>query len=292
MHVPRQVRVLRAYDGGRGGLDPRALRRRGEGARRRPEPHPAHEAALRLAARARRHQRHRRPRRALRGQRDAEHRRPRSAQGLRALGAPAEAATACSPTRRRRSPIRSCATAARSPGSLAHADPQGDWGSALLAAGAQVQAQGPSGTRTIPLDDFFHGPFTTALEPTEIVTWVQVPDPGPERGRYLKLERKVGDFATVSRRRPRLVLERKRRARRHRPHGRGPAQHARRKPPRRRSPGASSTTRRSPRLPGLQPRPRSRATTSAAAPSTSATSSGCSPSAALRKAAARGGRRR
>jgi CO/xanthine dehydrogenase FAD-binding subunit len=31
-------------------------------------------------------------------------------------------------------------------GSLAHADPQGDWGSALLAAGASVQAQGPGGS--------------------------------------------------------------------------------------------------------------------------------------------------
>jgi carbon-monoxide dehydrogenase medium subunit len=84
-------------------------------------------------------------------------------------------------------------------GSLAHADPQGDWGSALLAAGAQVQAQGPDGSRTIALDDFFLGPFTTALEPTEIVTWVQVPDPGPRAGgAYFKLERKVGDFATVA----------------------------------------------------------------------------------------------
>ena len=84
-------------------------------------------------------------------------------------------------------------------GSLAHADPQGDWGSALLAAGAQVQVQGPDGTRTIPLDDFFLGPFTTALEPTEILTWVQVPDPGPRAGgAYFKLERKVGDFATVA----------------------------------------------------------------------------------------------
>jgi carbon-monoxide dehydrogenase medium subunit len=84
-------------------------------------------------------------------------------------------------------------------GSLAHADPQGDWGSALLAAGAQVQVQGPDGTRTIPLDDFFLGPFTTTLEPTEIVTWVQVPDPGPRAGgAYFKLERKVGDFATVA----------------------------------------------------------------------------------------------
>jgi carbon-monoxide dehydrogenase medium subunit len=84
-------------------------------------------------------------------------------------------------------------------GSLAHADPQGDWGSALLAAGAQVQVQGPDGSRAIPLNDFFLGPFTTALEPTEIVTWVQVPDPGPKAGgAYCKLERRVGDFATVA----------------------------------------------------------------------------------------------
>lgn len=83
-------------------------------------------------------------------------------------------------------------------GSLAHADPQGDWGSALLAAGAQVQAQGPDGTRTISTEELFEGPFTTTLEPTEIITLVQVPDPGPlAGGTYLKLERKIGDFATV-----------------------------------------------------------------------------------------------
>jgi aerobic carbon-monoxide dehydrogenase medium subunit len=83
-------------------------------------------------------------------------------------------------------------------GSLAHADPQGDWGSALMAAGAEVQAQGPDGTRTIPLAELFVGPFTTALEPTEVITSVRVPDPGPNAGgTYLKLERKVGDYATV-----------------------------------------------------------------------------------------------
>ena len=83
-------------------------------------------------------------------------------------------------------------------GSLAHADPQGDWGSALLAAGAHVEAVGLGGTRTIPLDELFQGPFTTSLEPTEIITSVRVPDPGPRAGgTYLKLERKVGDFATV-----------------------------------------------------------------------------------------------
>jgi carbon-monoxide dehydrogenase medium subunit len=83
-------------------------------------------------------------------------------------------------------------------GSLAHADPQGDWGSALLAMGAEVEARSVSGTRTIPLTEFFRGPFTTALNPTEIVTEVRVPDPGARAsGTYLKLERKVGDFATV-----------------------------------------------------------------------------------------------
>jgi carbon-monoxide dehydrogenase medium subunit len=83
-------------------------------------------------------------------------------------------------------------------GSLAHADPQGDWGSALLAVGATVQARSTSGSRTIALSDFFQGPFTTALAPTELVTAIDVPDPGPvSGGTYLKLERRIGDFATV-----------------------------------------------------------------------------------------------
>ena len=83
-------------------------------------------------------------------------------------------------------------------GSLAHADPQGDWGSALLAMDAEVVARGPDGTRTIPLRELFEGPFVTSLAPTEIITEVRVPDPGQAAGgTYLKLERKVGDFATV-----------------------------------------------------------------------------------------------
>jgi aerobic carbon-monoxide dehydrogenase medium subunit len=84
-------------------------------------------------------------------------------------------------------------------GSLAHADPQGDWGSALMAAGARVVARGSGGTREIAVADLFEGPFTTTLEPTEVITEVRVPDPGPRAGgTYLKLERKVGDFATAA----------------------------------------------------------------------------------------------
>jgi carbon-monoxide dehydrogenase medium subunit len=84
-------------------------------------------------------------------------------------------------------------------GSVAHADPQGDWGSALIAAGAEVVARSAQGERTLPLAGFFEGPFTTQLEPTELVTEIRVPDPGPRSGgAYLKLERKVGDFATAA----------------------------------------------------------------------------------------------
>lgn len=84
-------------------------------------------------------------------------------------------------------------------GSVAHADPQGDWGSALMAAGAEVVARGTGGERTLPLSGFFQGPFTTVLDPGEIVTELRVPEPGPRSGgAYLKLERRVGDFATAA----------------------------------------------------------------------------------------------
>jgi len=84
-------------------------------------------------------------------------------------------------------------------GSLAHADPQGDWGSAMLAARGSVVVRGPNGERTIAVDELSLGPFMTTLQPDELITEVRVPDPGPRTGgAYLKLERKVGDFATAA----------------------------------------------------------------------------------------------
>jgi carbon-monoxide dehydrogenase medium subunit len=83
-------------------------------------------------------------------------------------------------------------------GSVAHADPQGDWGSALLAANATLVARGPDSTREIPISEFFLGPFMTTLQPDEIIIEARVPDPGSRTGgSYLKLERKIGDFATA-----------------------------------------------------------------------------------------------
>jgi carbon-monoxide dehydrogenase medium subunit len=84
-------------------------------------------------------------------------------------------------------------------GSLAHADPQGDWGSALIAARGSVVVRGPDGERAIPVDELALGPFMTTLRADELITAARVPDPGPRTGgTYLKLERKVGDFATAA----------------------------------------------------------------------------------------------
>lgn len=83
-------------------------------------------------------------------------------------------------------------------GSLCHADPQGDWASVMLALGGEIIAAGPDGRRTIPMSEFVTGPFQNALGPGEIAIEARVPAPkGQVSGNYLKLERRVGDFATV-----------------------------------------------------------------------------------------------
>ena len=84
-------------------------------------------------------------------------------------------------------------------GSVAHCDPEGDWNSVLLATGADVVARGPGGERTIPITEFIVDFFTNALADDEMVTEVRIPVPsGRVGGSYQKLERKVGDYATVA----------------------------------------------------------------------------------------------
>jgi carbon-monoxide dehydrogenase medium subunit len=83
-------------------------------------------------------------------------------------------------------------------GSLCHADPQGDWASVTTALGGSVVAAGPAGRRTIPMAEFVTGPFQNVLEPAEIAVEAIIPAAkGTRAGGYLKLERRVGDFATV-----------------------------------------------------------------------------------------------
>jgi carbon-monoxide dehydrogenase medium subunit len=84
-------------------------------------------------------------------------------------------------------------------GSLCHADPSGDWGAVMLALGAEFVARSSRGERTIPAASFFDGPFTTTLREDELLTEIRIPAPkGRSGGTYLKLERKVGDFATAA----------------------------------------------------------------------------------------------
>jgi carbon-monoxide dehydrogenase medium subunit len=83
-------------------------------------------------------------------------------------------------------------------GSLCHADPQGDWASVVMALGGSIVAQGPRGRRAIPIAGFVTGPFQNVLEPDEIAVEAVIPAAkGARAGGYLKLERRVGDFATV-----------------------------------------------------------------------------------------------
>lgn len=83
-------------------------------------------------------------------------------------------------------------------GSLSHADPAGDLGSVMLALQASVLLKSKNGERELAMADFLVDAFTSAVEPGELLTEVRVPAPGPRSGgTYLKLERKVGDFATV-----------------------------------------------------------------------------------------------
>jgi carbon-monoxide dehydrogenase medium subunit len=84
-------------------------------------------------------------------------------------------------------------------GSLAHADPSGDLGSVMLAMGASVILKSKEAEREVPVVDLLVGAFETSIEPTEILTEIRVPQPGPQvGGTYLKLERKIGDYATVA----------------------------------------------------------------------------------------------
>ena len=83
-------------------------------------------------------------------------------------------------------------------GSVAHADPASDWPAVLLAVNARIVCRGGSGERVVAARDFFLGTFETAIEPTEVLTEIRFDRrPRHSAGGYVKLERKVGDFATV-----------------------------------------------------------------------------------------------
>ena len=83
-------------------------------------------------------------------------------------------------------------------GSVCHADPQGDWASCMVALDGSITAMGSNGRRSIPVKQFVTGPFQTVLSRDEIAIEAVIPPAsGTRAGGYLKLERRVGDFATA-----------------------------------------------------------------------------------------------
>lgn len=84
-------------------------------------------------------------------------------------------------------------------GSLAHADPAAELPVAATALEARIVARSTGGEREIPAEDFFLGPFTTALEPGEMVVALRVP-PAPDgaRAAFREFAVRSGDFALAS----------------------------------------------------------------------------------------------
>jgi aerobic carbon-monoxide dehydrogenase medium subunit len=83
-------------------------------------------------------------------------------------------------------------------GNIAHGDAANDHPAILLALRAEVVITGASGVRSVPIDEFFFGFYSTAVQHGEILTEIKIPIPAKgSGGAYHKLERKVGDYATA-----------------------------------------------------------------------------------------------
>jgi carbon-monoxide dehydrogenase medium subunit len=82
-------------------------------------------------------------------------------------------------------------------GSIAHADPAGDWPAAIIALDAEIKVIGPSGERWVKCDEFFLGLLMSVLEPDELVTAIKVPVTGGDKTAYLKAAPRSSGFAVV-----------------------------------------------------------------------------------------------
>lgn len=91
--------------------------------------------------------------------------------------------------------VRNCGTIG---GNIAHGDAANDQPALMLAMRATITAEGVNGEKSIPIDEFFHGFYMTALEPGDILTEIIIPKAKKNSGgAYYKMERKVGDYATA-----------------------------------------------------------------------------------------------
>jgi aerobic carbon-monoxide dehydrogenase medium subunit len=84
-------------------------------------------------------------------------------------------------------------------GSLAEADPSGDWATVLMTLQTEVCCLGPNGERSVPLGDFIKDAYTTALAQDELVSQVVVKTPPKgSGGAYLAFKRSAPVYPTAS----------------------------------------------------------------------------------------------
>jgi carbon-monoxide dehydrogenase medium subunit len=83
-------------------------------------------------------------------------------------------------------------------GSLCQADAAEDLSAVCAAVKAKVVVRGPDGERVIGIEDFYIGPFTTAVGAAEILTEIRIPLRAGAGSAHEKVERRAGDFAIAA----------------------------------------------------------------------------------------------
>lgn len=83
-------------------------------------------------------------------------------------------------------------------GSIALGEPAAEMPATAVALGATVEVQSVRGTRTIRAEDLYFGPYSTALEPDELLTAIHYPDwPAHSINIFREVAQRPGDFALV-----------------------------------------------------------------------------------------------
>jgi carbon-monoxide dehydrogenase medium subunit len=83
-------------------------------------------------------------------------------------------------------------------GSLCQADPSEDLSAVCTTLGASCVIRGRDGERVVTMEEFYRGPYETAVGDAEILTEVRFPLRPNGSSAYEKVERRAGDWAVVS----------------------------------------------------------------------------------------------
>ncbi len=83
-------------------------------------------------------------------------------------------------------------------GSLCQADPSEDLSSVCTTLNAACVIRGATGEHVVSMEDFYQGPYETAVGPAEILTEVRIPIRPGGGSAYAKVDRRAGDWAVVA----------------------------------------------------------------------------------------------